>query len=34
VNGKAGQVSLDRSLLDELRAEVSQVRLSLQVEKP
>ena len=34
VNGKTGQVSIDRSLLDELRAEVTQVRLALQVEKP
>jgi hypothetical protein len=34
VNGKSGNVSLDRSVIDELRAELTQVRLSLQVEKP
>jgi hypothetical protein len=34
VNGKTGPVSIDRSRLDELRAEVTQVRLSLQLEKP
>jgi hypothetical protein len=30
VSGKAGQMTIDRSLLDEARAEVTQVRLTLQ----
>jgi hypothetical protein len=34
VSGKSGNVSLDRAVIDELRAELTQVRLSLQVEKP
>lgn len=34
VNGKTGQVSIERSMLDELRAELTQVRLALQLEKP
>ena len=34
VTGKSGQVSIDRSMLDEIRAEITQVKLSLQSEKP
>jgi len=34
VDGKAGQMSIDRSLLDEVRAEVTQIKLTLQAEKP
>ena len=34
VTGKSGQVSIDRSMLDEIRAEITQVKLSLQGEKP
>ena len=31
---KGGQVTIDRGLLDELRAEVTQVKASLQGQKP
>ena len=33
VDGKPGQVSIDRGMLDEVRAELSQVRSSLKAEK-
>ena len=33
VDGKTEQVSLDRGLLDELRAEVTQVKMTLQAQK-
>jgi hypothetical protein len=33
VDGKSEQVSLDRGLLDEVRAEITQVKLTLQSEK-
>jgi hypothetical protein len=33
VDGKAGQMSIDRSLLDEVRAEITQVKASLQGSK-
>jgi hypothetical protein len=34
VDGKSEQISIDRSLLDELRAEVTQVKMTLQAQKP
>ena len=33
VDGKGGQVSIERGLLDEVRAEVAKVKQSLQAEK-
>ena len=33
VDGKSGNVSVDRGLLDELRAEIMQVKMTLQGEK-
>jgi hypothetical protein len=34
VDGKGDQVSLDRGLLDEIRAEVTQVKITMQGAKP